>query len=322
MTDESRSTSAPTDAREAGDPPARLTRAAASLKALAAKLSDESGGSEDLDRIIAEIVAARKAQFGSRPRSRKGQGARAKLLAYFQENVGRPIDGEELQAVSGIGEWARRVRELRVEHGYDIEQVGRSAYVMHSSEPDADLAARWQLANSIRRQPGGSRSRIEAFFEANVGQVVTREQLDYVAKIKEGSRRVRELRDEEGWPINSHIDEPQLASGEYRLVSRNPEDRRDPLQRDYTEDLREQVFSRDNYSCQSCGRDRVKAEQAGDSRFYLELHHKVAVADELAALPKSERNDAANLLTLCHRCHNLQTEKLKRAKSAQRKGDR
>ena len=95
--------------------------------------------------------------------------------------------------------------------------------------------------------------RIEAFLRAFEGEVVSRDQIDYVAKIKEGSRRVRELRDEHGWPINSHIDEPDLRPGEYRLVSADPADRRDTRQRLYPEGLRERVFARDNYTCRSVG---------------------------------------------------------------------
>lgn len=50
----------------------------------------------------------------------KGKAAKKKLLDYFVENVGRVVDKEELQEVAGISEWARRVRELRVEDGYSI----------------------------------------------------------------------------------------------------------------------------------------------------------------------------------------------------------
>lgn len=50
----------------------------------------------------------------------RSQSARARLLAYFLANVGRIMDSEELSAVGAISEWARRVRELKDEHGWQI----------------------------------------------------------------------------------------------------------------------------------------------------------------------------------------------------------
>lgn len=49
------------------------------------------------------------------------KGARAKLRAYFLANIGRVMESNELRKASGnISEWARRVRELRTEEGYQI----------------------------------------------------------------------------------------------------------------------------------------------------------------------------------------------------------
>jgi len=159
----------------------------------------------------------------------------------------------------------------------------------------------------VRRRPGSATDRIEKFFTTFVGQVVNRDQIDYGARIKEGNRRVRELRDEHGWPINSNIDEPELRPGEYRLVSADPADRRDPRQRLYPERLRERVFERDDYTCQICGRNRQRANDAGDTRFYLEIHHKIAIAENLDALLEAERNKEENLITLCHADHLRET---------------
>ena len=200
-----------------------------------------------------------------------------------------------------------------------IAQLGQSAYLLESLVPDRERALQWQTANEIRRRRGSARSRIEAFLEANVSQVVTRQQIDYVSNIAEGNRRVRELRDEAGWPINSHIDEPDLEPGEYRLLSTDPADRREASQRLYPEDLRHRVFERDRFTCQVCGRNREAALAAGDTRFYLEVHHKVAMADDVASLPLAERHDIKNLVTLCHRDHLLETADLHRSRRSTRK---
>lgn len=50
------------------------------------------------------------------------KGARSKLREHFLNNVGKVMDSEELREVAGgITEWARRVRELRSEEGYQIK---------------------------------------------------------------------------------------------------------------------------------------------------------------------------------------------------------
>lgn len=52
---------------------------------------------------------------------KRGSGARAKLRAFLLQNIGRVLDSEELRMASGnASEWARRVRELRNEEGYQI----------------------------------------------------------------------------------------------------------------------------------------------------------------------------------------------------------
>lgn len=52
---------------------------------------------------------------------KRPKGARAKLRQHFLTNVGRKMGTEELREVAGgISEWARRVRELRTEEGYQI----------------------------------------------------------------------------------------------------------------------------------------------------------------------------------------------------------
>lgn len=53
-------------------------------------------------------------------KSPKG-GARGKLRAHFLANIGRIMNSEELRIIAdNQSEWARRVRELRTEEGYQI----------------------------------------------------------------------------------------------------------------------------------------------------------------------------------------------------------
>lgn len=47
-------------------------------------------------------------------------GSKAKLRAFFLENVGKILDSNALREVAETSEWARRVRELRNEEGMNI----------------------------------------------------------------------------------------------------------------------------------------------------------------------------------------------------------
>ena len=51
----------------------------------------------------------------------KKEGARSKLRKHFLDNIGKVMESNELRDVAGnISEWARRIRELRTEEGYQI----------------------------------------------------------------------------------------------------------------------------------------------------------------------------------------------------------
>ncbi|MDR0876543.1 MAG: HNH endonuclease [Treponema sp.] len=53
--------------------------------------------------------------------AKKSNGALAKLRQHFLNNIGKKMDSYELREIAGgITEWARRVRELRTEEGYQI----------------------------------------------------------------------------------------------------------------------------------------------------------------------------------------------------------
>jgi hypothetical protein len=63
--------------------------------------------------------------FGKRSRltmaSRTETGARTKLRNFILQNAGRILNADELRVASGnTSEWARRIRELRTEEGYQI----------------------------------------------------------------------------------------------------------------------------------------------------------------------------------------------------------
>ncbi len=190
------------------------------------------------------------------------QNARARIEAYLIENVGRVINSDELAVVSGISEYGRRIRELRVELGYHIFtgassdkftglEIKADEYLLTTSVPDTDSARRWHVANRIRKMPGGAKSRILAYFQANVLRVVTTEEIRYVAKSNEFPRRIRELRTEEGFAIATfYTGRPDLGQGEYILLDANrvmePHDRRIPVE------VQQKIYERDHNTCRHC----------------------------------------------------------------------
>ena len=82
----------------------------------------------------------------TRPAAKTG-GARAKLRAHFLANIGRVMDSNELREVAdNQSEWARRVRELRTEQGYQIlthndrSDLKPGQYLLESAKPQPAFA--------------------------------------------------------------------------------------------------------------------------------------------------------------------------------------
>lgn len=73
--------------------------------------------------------------------NKKRTSARDRLLQHFLENTGRVMDSDELRKVAKITEWARRVRELRNDHGYQIlthndrENLKPGQYLLEDPKP-------------------------------------------------------------------------------------------------------------------------------------------------------------------------------------------
>lgn len=137
---------------------------------------------------------------------------------------------------------------------------------------------------------------IRAFFLARVGQVVSTEEVrDASGNQVQYSRRLRELRDEEGWPIESHRDAVDLSPGQYRLVELPPGEPPVRLQRNISARLRAQVLDRNGFTCAMCG---VAAGETGANGRKAVLH-----AGHIK--PKSEGgpDELSNLRTLCSVCN-------------------
>lgn len=97
----------------------------------------------------------------------------------------------------------------------------------------------------------GSKAKILDFLLRNIGVVVRSEALQEASGYaSEWARRLRELRDEEGYPIISHKDRADLKPGEYILLS---DHRKPAFRRDVSKETRAVVLERNGYTCQMCG---------------------------------------------------------------------
>lgn len=237
--------------------------------------------------------------------------ARERLLAYFRRYPKTVLKEKELELVAGIGEWARRIRELRIEFGWkiitgltvkqmqgeaefsegdiDLATLDSKDYVLLDSKQDRDAAYRWNIANKIRRSSGSGREKILNYLRENVGKTVTGDEFSYVANSSEWARRTRELRTEYGWPITTKMSgNPHLPVGVYVLEM----DRQAPAHdRKIPEGVRRRALRRDKYICQNCGWSHEMWNRS-DPRF-LELHHKIRHS-------KGGTNKLDNLITYCN----------------------
>lgn len=139
-----------------------------------------------------------------------------------------------------------------------------------------------------------AKAKITAFFEGRVGQIVTTHEISEVAGIRDYQRRIRELRNEEGMRILSHIDRIDLRPGEYVLESLN---RLPAFGRGMSQQLRTQILERNGFTCQLCGAGPGDPDPF-DSTRKVRLH-----IDHITPVSQGGSDDPSNLRVVCSACN-------------------
>jgi hypothetical protein len=140
-----------------------------------------------------------------------------------------------------------------------------------------------------------ARALILKYLLANVGRVVQGRELRDAGKgITEWARRVRELRDEYGYQIQSHKDSNDLKPGQYRLISKK---QIPAFSRSISKETRAAVLERNGYTCQMCGL------AAGDPDPYVPTRTVRLTMGHIKDKSKGGTDTADNLRAVCTNCN-------------------
>lgn len=147
--------------------------------------------------------------------------------------------------------------------------------------------------NKSRRRPG-TLARAEAYFIEHVGQILDNKTLrEAVGGTSDSwTRRVRELRENLGYKIRTHLDRPDLKPGQYMLEDLH---RLPVVARSINKTLRAFILERNGYTCGSCGVGAGDIHEDGRPA-RLQIGHVIDASH-------GGTNDPSNLRALCSLCN-------------------
>jgi hypothetical protein len=141
----------------------------------------------------------------------------------------------------------------------------------------------------------GARHRIREHFLKNIGRVLGSDELRKISgNISEWARRVRELRDEEGYRILTHNDRADLKPGQYLLLIGKPQPAFD---RAVSKETRALVLDRNGYTRRMCGA-AAGEPHPDDSGRRTRLH-----IGHIKDKSMGGSDDAVNLQAVCSVCN-------------------
>jgi hypothetical protein len=140
----------------------------------------------------------------------------------------------------------------------------------------------------------GARDRLRAYLLANIGVILDSDTLRGVAGISEWARRVRELRNEEGYQILTHHDRSDLKPGQYVLENPKPQP---AFAREISRETRAYVLDRNGFTCQMCGAVAGEPHPYDPSR-KTRLHIGHIIDKSMGGT-----DDPSNLRAICSVCN-------------------
>lgn len=140
----------------------------------------------------------------------------------------------------------------------------------------------------------GARDKLRTYFLEHLGEIVDSDTLRAVAGISEWARRVRELRNEEGYQILTHNDRSDLKPGQYLLENPKPQP---AFAREISKETRAYVLDRNGFTCQMCGAVAGEPHPYDPSR-KTRLHIGHIIDKSMGGT-----DDASNLRALCSVCN-------------------
>jgi 5-methylcytosine-specific restriction endonuclease McrA len=140
-----------------------------------------------------------------------------------------------------------------------------------------------------------SKQLILDFFLENLGKVLESRDIQAASGgAVEWARRVRELRNEEGYQILSHKDRADLKPGQYLLESKK---RSPAFKRDISKETRAWVLERNGYTCQMCG------VAAGDPDPFNSSRTVRLTMGHIVDKSKGGEDTPQNLRAVCTNCN-------------------
>jgi hypothetical protein len=140
-----------------------------------------------------------------------------------------------------------------------------------------------------------ARNKLRHYFLANVGAILDSNQLRIASGgISEWARRVRELRDEEGFSILSHNDRSDLKPGQYILENIKP---KPAFARTISKETRSFVLDRNGFTCQMCG------AAAGEEHPYNKGRKTRLHIGHIIDKSKGGFDEPSNLRAICSVCN-------------------